>query len=130
MRELTHYKWLELNVSVRKSSQVTKKWDGFSPINQVQISELATLVSYQYPVHQISAEFSPSQITEITEIVNIVVYRDTTDEVNFTLINTVSAHLLNSIMKQGRATVDSLTKIMIEAMPQLDVHQITGSPQQ
>jgi hypothetical protein len=62
--------------------------------------------------------------------VYVVVYRDTTDEVNFTLINAVSAHLLNSIMKQGRATVDSLTKIMIEAMPQLDVHQITGSLQQ
>jgi hypothetical protein len=91
------------------------------------MSELATLVSYQYPVHQISAEFYPSQITEI---VYVVVYRDTTDEVNFTLINAVSAHLLNSIMKQGRATVDSLTKIMIEAMPQLDVHQITGSLQQ
>jgi len=127
MRELAHYEWLELDVSVRKSSQRTKKWDGFSPITQVQMSELATLVSYQYPVHQISAEFSPSQITEI---VYVVVYRDTTDEVNFTLINAVSAHLLNSIMKQGRATVDSLTKIMIEAMPQLDVHQITGSLQQ
>jgi hypothetical protein len=127
MLELAHYEWLELDISVRQSSQITKVWDGHSQITQVQMSELATLVSYQYPVHQISAEFSLSQITEI---VYVVVYRDTTDEVNFTLINAVSAHLLNSIMKQGRATVDSLTKIMIEAMPQLDVHQITGSLQQ
>ena len=101
MRELAHYEWLELDVSVRKSSQMTKKWDGFSPITQVQMSDLATLVSYQYPVHQISAEFSPSQSSEI---VYLVVYRDTTDKVNFTLINAVSAHLLNSAILERMAS--------------------------
>jgi hypothetical protein len=62
--------------------------------------------------------------------VYLVVYRDATDEVNFTLINAVSAHLLNTIMQQGVATVDLLSETMIEAMPQLDVQQITESLQQ
>ena len=127
MRELAHYEWLELDVSIRKSSQIVKTWDGHSKITQVQMSDLASLVSYQYPVHQISADFKP---TQASEVVYLVVYRDATDEVNFTLVNGVSAHLLNSIMQQGLATVDSLSKMMIAAMPQLEVQQITESLQQ
>jgi hypothetical protein len=124
MRELAHYEWLELDVSVRKSRQIVKAWDGNSKITQVQMSDLATLVSYQYPVHQISVEFKP---TQASEIVYLVVYRDATDEVNFTLVNAVSAHLLNTIMQQGLTTVDSLTQMMVDAMPQLGVQQITES---
>ena len=127
MRELAHYEWLELDVSVRQSNQLAKPWDGHSQITQVQMSDLSTLVSYQYPVHQISVDFRPSQTTEV---VYLVIYRDATDEVNFTLVNAVSAHLLNTIKQQSVATVDSLTKTMIEAMPQLEVQQITESLQQ
>ena len=127
MSELAHYEWLELDVSVRKSSQVAKTWDGHSPIVQVQMSDLATLVSYQYPVHQISVDFIPSQACET---VYLVIYRDATDEVNFTLVNQVSAHLLNIIMQQTVATVDSLSQSMVDAMPQLAVQQITESLQQ
>ncbi|GAC19779.1 HvfC family RiPP maturation protein [Paraglaciecola arctica] len=127
MRELAHYEWLELDVSVRKSSQTAKVWDGHSQVTQVQMSELASLVSYQYPVHQISAVFQPSQASEA---VYLVIYRDATDEVNFTLINAVSAYLLNTILQQGVVSMDEMNKIMIEAMPQLDVQQITDSLQQ
>jgi hypothetical protein len=127
MRELAHYEWLELDVSVRKSSQSLKPWDGHSQISQVQMSDLATLVSYQYPVHQISVDFCP---TEAGEVVYLVIYRDATDEVNFTLINEVSAHLLNNIMQQGVASIDSLNQMMIEALPQLEVQQITESLKQ
>jgi hypothetical protein len=127
MGELAHYEWLELDVSVRQSSQIAKAWDGYSQITQVQMSDLASLVSYQYPVHQIRADFQP---TQASEVVYLVIYRDATDEVNFTLVNAVSAHLLNIITQQGVATTDSLTKIMIEAMPQLEVQQITESLQQ
>jgi hypothetical protein len=127
MRELAHYEWLELDVSFRQSSQIVKAWDGYSPITDVKMSDLASLVSYQYPVHQISADYYP---TQASEVVFIVVYRDATDEVNFTLVNVVSAHLLNIILQQGVSTVDSLSKTMIEAMPQLGVQQITESLQQ
>jgi hypothetical protein len=127
MGELAHYEWLELDVSVRKSNQSATAWDGHSQIIQVQVSDLASLVSYQYPVHQISVDFIPAQASEV---VYLVIYRDATDEVNFTLLNAVSAHLLNTIMQQGVVSVDSLSRIMIEAMPQLDVQQITESLQQ
>jgi hypothetical protein len=127
MRELAQYEWLELDVSVRKSNQVTKTWDTYSQINQVQMSDLATLVSYQYPVHQISVDFRP---TQASEAVYLVIYRDATDEVSFTLINAVSAHLLSTIMEQGVASFDSLSQMMSAAKPQLDPKQINKSLQQ
>ena len=127
MLELAHYEWLELDVSVRQSSQIANVWDGHSKVTQVQMSDLASLVSYQYPVHQISSDFKP---TQTNEVVYLVIYRDATDDVNFTLVNAVSAHLLNIIAQQGMASIDFLSKKMIAAMPQLDVQQITESLQQ
>ncbi|MFB1033809.1 MAG: putative DNA-binding domain-containing protein [Sinobacterium sp.] len=127
MRELAHYEWLELDVSVRQSRQIVKVWDGYSPVTQVQMSDLASLVSYQYPVHQITVDFQP---TQAGDIVYLVIYRDATDDVNFTLVNAVSAHLLNIITQQGMVSIDFLSKEMIAAMPQLDVQQITESLQQ
>ena len=127
MLELAHYEWLELDISVRQSSQINKVWDGHSQITQVQMSDLASLVSYRYPVHQVRSDFQP---TEAIDVVYLVIYRDTTDDVNFTLVNAVSAHLLNIITQQGMVSIDSLGKTMIAAMPQLDVQQITESLQQ
>jgi len=127
MLELAHYEWLELDISVRQSSQINKVWDGHSQITQVQMSDLASLVSYRYPVHQVRSDFQP---TQAIDVVYLVIYRDTTDDVNFTLVNAVSAHLLNIITQQGMASIDSLGKTMIAAMPQLDVQQITESLQQ
>lgn len=127
MRELAHYEWLELDVSVRHTSQTVTPWDGHSQITEVRMSDLATLVSYHYPVHQISPDFQPSQVSEL---VYLVIYRDSTDEVNFTLVNAVSAHLLNTILQQKVVSIDALNKIMIAAMPQLDSQQITDSVQQ
>lgn len=127
MRELAHYEWLELDLSVRKSTQKSQPWDGHSAITEVMMSDLATLVSYHYPVHQISSDFCP---TEAGELVYLVVYRNSSDEVSFTLVNVVSAHLLNTISQQGALNIDSLNKIMIAAMPQLETQQITESLQQ
>jgi hypothetical protein len=127
MRELAHYEWLELDLSVRKSNQTTKVWDGHSPVNQVQMSDLASLVSYHYPVHQVSTDFYP---TEASEVVYLVIYRDSTDEVNFTLVNGVTAHLLNTVLQQGVTSIESLSQVMIEAMPQLESQQIIESIQQ
>ncbi|WP_299073980.1 putative DNA-binding domain-containing protein [uncultured Paraglaciecola sp.] len=124
MAELAHYEWLELDVSVRQSSQKFTPWNGRSQFSQVQLSDLATLVSYQYPVHQISVDFQPSRPSET---VFLVIYRDRADAVKFTLVNEVTALLLNTIAQQGVVRVESLTQMMIAALPQLGASQITDS---
>lgn len=124
IKELAHYEWLELDVSVRKSSQDMRPWDGNSPIKQVQMSGLASLVSYQYPVHQISSDYQP---TEISDVNYLVIYRDDKDEVNFSLLNAVTAFLLNTIIEQGTISLNQLTESMSQAMPQLTVEQVNDS---
>jgi hypothetical protein len=124
IQELAHYEWLELDVSVRKSKQAASVLSTDIISSIVQMSDVATLVSYQYPVHLIGPDFQPSQPSEI---VYLVVYRDVQDEVNFTLVNTVTAHLLNSILQQDGASVASLLDMMILAMPQLAPQQVKDS---
>ena len=121
MLELAHYEWIELAVSVRKQSHSLHYWDGHAKYSTVQFSELATLLSYQYPVHQISQEFQPQ---ESSERFYLVVYRNDQDEVNFTLLNEVSAHMLNIIQEQEIIAVNTLINSMVDAMPQLDSTQV------
>ncbi len=121
MRELAHYEWLELDVSVRKTSQVSEVWDGESEVSNVSMSELASLVSYPFPVHQISQDFQPQ---ESSELVYLVVYRDSDDEVNFTLVNEVSAHMLTLIQQQTSLSIEQLQIMMSQALPQLPPQQL------
>lgn len=127
LKELAHYEWLELDVSVRKSHQIVQAWDASQPFDKVQMSEVASLVSYQYPVHQINSEFQP---TTESDPIYIVVYRDNRDEVNFTQVNTVSAHLINTISQHEYISVDELTELMAQALPQLSSVQLNDALQQ
>lgn len=130
LQELAHYEWLELAVSIRKSVQnsvVFKQSDALKIAipETVIFSDLATLASYQYPVHQLSITHQPEAPLEITYL---VVYRNTKDEVNFTLVNAVSAHLLTLIQQSERANVAELIKNMTTALPQLPEEQVrTGA---
>jgi hypothetical protein len=127
MQELAHYEWLELDLSVRKAGQQFAPWDQTSKIENVVVSELASLVSYQYPVHQISPDFRPQ---EPSGPIYLVVYRDNEDAVNFTLVNEVTAHLINIVQQNQEVSLQDLIQVMIEAMPQLAPQQVADSVQQ
>ena len=114
--ELAHYEWLELAVSIRPKTVEISTWDGQAQVESVSMSELATLVSYQYPVHQIGPDLQPEAPGEP---VYLVVYRDEEDDVNFSLVNPVSAHLLNLIQQQDTASVEWLQQQMCAALSHL-----------
>ena len=116
IQELAHYEWLELAVSIRPQSESFEAWDGESAVEAVSMSELATLVSYQYPVHQISSEFVPEQPGEP---VYLVVYRNAEEEVNFSLLNPVSAHLVNVIQENESLSISKLEQEMCTALAHL-----------
>ena len=126
LQELAHYEWLELAISIRKSVQKGVFFDGAEPFETltaetVVFSDLARLASYQYPVHQLSKTYQPDMPSEITYL---VVYRNNQDEVNFTLVNTVSAHLLTLIQQSERPKVAELIENMVRALPQLPEDQV------
>jgi hypothetical protein len=121
LQELAHYEWLELALSVQKQTQSIDFWDGESPFTKVGLSELAVLVSYQYPVHQISLDFQPKSSSDTTFL---VVYRNQQDEVNFVLINQVSAHLIELIKQNSIVSVEAAITVMADALPQIPADQV------
>jgi len=122
LQELAHYEWLELSVSIRKTSAEIQIWDGTANFTALQFSPLATLVSYHYPVHQISPEFQPQ---EPSEPVYLVVYRDQQDEVNFVLLNPLTAHLLDLIQQQDSLGLEELLVALTPALPQFSAEQLS-----
>ena len=126
LSELAHYEWLELSVSIKKCQQEMHIWQGTSEQlpDRITFSALATLVSYHYPVHQISVDFQPQSPSEP---VYLVVFRNSEDEVNFTLVNQVSAHLLNVIQQSEVIEITELIAKMHIALPQVGAQQLAVS---
>ena len=90
LRELAHYEWVELALSVAEADFTASGGDLLDAIPVV--STLAWPLSYRYPVHKISPEFIPATPGEQTTY--LLVYRDPDDEVGFMELNPVSARLL------------------------------------
>lgn len=114
--ELAHYEWVELDISIRKETRIQRYWDGERTIGKVCFSELAELLSYQFPVHQIKPSYQPQ---EAGEPVYLVVARNTQYKVNFTRVNQVTAHML-SLLQQQELTLAQLVDAMSQALPQVD----------
>jgi uncharacterized protein len=119
LSELAHYEWLELSISIRKNPESLPIWQ----LNEhklphvIRFSPLASLVSYNYPVHQISVDFQPKKPSDP---LYLVVFRNNVDEVNFTLVNQVSAHLLNVIQQNEMMGISKILEEMQLALPQLE----------
>lgn len=115
IKELAHYEWLELDVSIRKSNQTSTPYTLQSLPQSVTVSELATVVSYTYPVHQIQSDYQPD--SPLDERVYFVVYRDEDDDVQFMQVNALTAFLLSHIESSADATIEVLLNASLEVMP-------------
>jgi hypothetical protein len=114
MRELAHYEWVELALSVAEDETGHDiDEDGDLLDTAPALSSLAWPLSYQYPVHRISPEFQPAEPGE--QPTYLLVYRDDDDEVGFLELNPVSARLFSLIQEQpGTAGRDILDQIATE----------------
>ena len=107
MRELAHYEWVELALSVAEEDILSDvDTDGDLLDNAPILSSLAWPLSYHYPVHQISREFQPSKPGE--QPTYLLVYRDSNDEVSFLELNPVSARLFSLIQENPAKTGRSI----------------------
>jgi hypothetical protein len=120
IEELAHYEWVELALAVSdktiEDQSINPQGDLLS--GKPVLSPLAWLLSYQYPVHQISPDFIPEQAGESTTF--IIAYRDMDDEVHFLEVNPISAHLVNMITEQPGLTGQQLLDQIADQLPQLD----------
>ena len=127
MAELAHYEWLELEISVRKSAELTL-WQPGDEYQAFAFSPLAELVSYQWPVHQISSTYLPD--TPANEPFYFVVFRNLGNEVTFSQINQVTAHLVNCVAQQEECLLADLQAQIRIDLPQFPAEQMNAATQQ
>jgi len=116
MLELAHYEWMEL-AALQSNAEID--WgnidkEGDLLLGHPVISPLAWILGYEYPVHQIDTDFQPDKPGE--QPTNIVVYRDTKDEVGFIEINPMTAGLLNRLQQDSELTTESALQQLAREM--------------
>jgi hypothetical protein len=123
MLELAHYEWVELALSIDETEIDMTAIDAEGDLltGHPVISPLAWPLSYSYPVHQISPDFTPEQPGE--QPTHIVVYRDKSDEVHFMEMNPVTARLLYLLQEDqqlsGRAALEQIARELQHPNPNI-----------
>lgn len=127
--ELAHYEWLELDVSIRRAAFEVEFWEGNDLPGQCCVSPLATLASYTYPVHLLGPDFRSPEASENRYY--YVVYRDREDEVAFTVVNPLTAMLVNMIEQAGEAlSLNDIVSGLCGQAPSLSPEQIESGARQ
>ncbi|MEY3220924.1 MAG: hypothetical protein RIT27_2281 [Pseudomonadota bacterium] len=98
LAELAHYEWVELAVMIDISK--VEKSAGFN-LEQLTLNPTLKLLSYNYPVQQLSVDFQPTQPLDIP--IFLAVYRDRNDNVQFMELNAVTAKLVELLGESSNA---------------------------
>lgn len=125
--ELAHYEWVELALMVADEEI---DLNGINPNGDLldahpQISSLAWSLAYQYPVHQINADFIPDQASEAASY--LVVYRDRNDTVEFMEVNPVTARLLQLLDENEKTTGRQALQQIAEELQTTDIETIINA---
>lgn len=122
LQELLHYEWVELALDIAEEDPFTDV--STAPVTAEQllqehplVSPLAWSLSYQWPVHQICADYQPDRPPE--QPTWLLVYRDRKDSVEFMELNAVSAHLLWSLNQHPELSGQDILQQMADELPQL-----------
>jgi len=101
LAELAHYEWVELALDVAEAEPPPQGGSGDVLLAVPQLSPLAWLLRYHYPVQHIGHGFRPEQPGEPTYL---VVYRDRQERVRFMALNAYSARLVELTRDNCSAT--------------------------
>lgn len=110
LRELCHYEWVELELSVSEQALGAANADGDLLDERPLLSPLAWPLAYDYPVHRIGPDCQPTAPSESPTY--LIVYRDRNDDVRFMEINAVTVRLLQLLDEEagsnGRALLQRI----------------------
>lgn len=112
IKELVHYEWVELALSVLDEDipPNTNPLQNNLEVN-LKTSPLAWPLVYNYPVHQIGPDFQPNQPSPSP--IHLLVYRNKNDSITFMELNPVSARLIN-LLNEGLTGQVAAEKIASE----------------
>ncbi len=112
--ELAHYEWIELALATRIVADELQL-AALKPDSRLQLSALAELLIYQYPVMQISVDFQPAQPSATPNF--LLVYRDLQDVVKFIQLNQLSAALLFQLQSEPGIPWSRLLQTLADLFP-------------
>lgn len=102
LRELAHYEWVELALSVAEQELDAPSGEADPLATPPRLSPLAWPLSYEWPVQRISPDFQPAEPGE--QPTYLIVWRNREDAVRFMEINAVTARLLQLVEEQPGVT--------------------------
>ena len=107
MAELAHYEWVELALDIAQEElpAAVPVADVLEAI--VQLSPLAWVLDYRFPVHRIGPGFRPAVPDRPTYL---VVYRNTHEQVRFMELNAATARLLELLRGNETQTADAILR--------------------
>ena len=112
--ELAHYEWAELLASTNDGIEQNKASSENIERQILTLSVNAYPLAYQYPVHNISPDFIPTEAP--SEPSYLVVYRNAEDEVVFLETNPVTHALLEKLAKNSSLNSLSILKKLAKDM--------------
>jgi len=118
--ELAHYEWVELELDISDFEIPANLSTETDLLNERPVlSNLAWLLNYDLPVHNIRPDFQPD--TPGAQPTLLLVYRDTEDLMHFTEINPVTARLVQllgeNVNQTGMALLTQLATEMQHPNP-------------
>lgn len=131
--ELAHYEWLEWALFIEPSPTNAPPFAPISTISQLwqfipALSPFLSLQCYHYPVHQICVDYQP--LTPPTEATYLLVYRDKIEQIQFVLLNPVSARLLEKLLNNTDKTAHALLIEIAEELQHPQADQVINHGQQ
>jgi len=127
LRELAHYEWVELALSVSELEPAPQLADPDGDLldGVPVVSPLAWSLAYRFPVHRIGPAFLPKEPGATPT--HLIVYRDRRDEVKFIEANAVTARLLELLRGRcrisGRAQLARIARELKHPQPQAVIAQ-------
>lgn len=114
LAELAHYEWMETATAIDPREL---DWQGIEPDQDLLagvpvLNQLASPMAYQWPVHQISPDYMPTEPP--AQPTYLVIYRNEDDRVHFLELNPVSARLIELINTQPDTGQNLLERIAAE----------------
>ena len=112
--ELAHYEWLELYLATSTMEDTAPSLTTVTPDLPLQLSALALVLCYQYPVMQISPDFQP---TKADGPYYLLMYRNDTDEIKFVSLNELSATALQILATEPRLSLNAVLTKLQQLLP-------------
>lgn len=91
---LAHYEWAELAVDIMETPEFTGNHSGNLMRDPIVLNPALLNLAYEWPVHRIGPDFRPRKPVAT----HLLVYRNSQDDVCFSEINPLTAHLIGEMM--------------------------------